>query len=169
MKRLMVIVPVALAAVIADAIASLMIRGTLVLGERRELIPELLVLTHVRNTGAAYGLLSGQRWLLVISAAAIAALTPLLLRSLPDEGRWRKAGTLLVGLITGGALGNLAERAMFGYVTDYLQMPAAPLFQVFNLSDVSISIAIAAFLGLTVFADRPRVSVPPRISPRQKG
>jgi signal peptidase II len=147
---------VAAVVLMADFASKRAVHESLALGERHELIPGLLVLTHVQNTGAAYGLLAGQRWLLVITAAVIAAATPLLLRALPVHGRFAWAGPVLTGMIVGGAVGNIAQRALRGYVTDFLQTPPIPLFQVFNLADASISVAVTALIVLTfLLGDRP--------------
>ncbi len=56
----------------------------------------------------------------------------------------------------GGAAGNLVERARTGHVTDFLNVPPVPLFQVFNVADASISVAIVVLLVLSFFAaDEP--------------
>lgn len=136
-------------AVLVDALASYRIEQTLEFGERREVVPGLLVLTHVHNTGAAFGLLAGQRWLLVLVAAGSLAAAPLLLRVIAaTRAPW--AGPVVVGLLMGGALGNALERVRTGYVTDFLNVPIMPLFQNFNLSDVSISLAVVALIWLSM-------------------
>lgn len=150
-RRFALTLLVALVVVAGDALAKRAVRQSLDLGERREVVPGLLVVTRVHNTGAAYGLLTGRRWLLVLTAAIIAAATPLLLRALPIGSRWAWAAPLLTGMVLGGAAGNLIERARRGYVTDFLQVPPMPLFQVFNLADASISVAITALLLLSFF------------------
>ena len=155
-RRFALALVVALVVVIADAISKRVVWQTLDLAERRELVPGMLVLTHVRNTGAAYGLLTGHRWLLVLTAAVVAAATPLLLRALPLGSRWAWAGPVLTGMILGGAVGNLVERARSGYVTDFIQVPPVPLFQVFNLADASISVAITALLLLSLLSGEER-------------
>ncbi|MFN8557146.1 MAG: signal peptidase II [Dehalococcoidia bacterium] len=151
-RRFAITILIALVVLSLDTITKEIARGTLEVGDRRPVIPNLLVFTHVQNTGAAYGLLAGQRWLLVLTAAATALLTPLLLRALPIGGRWGWAAPVLTGLILGGAAGNLIERAAVGYVTDFIQVPLVPLFQVFNLSDASISVAITALIVLSLVA-----------------
>lgn len=153
---------IAVVVLVMDALATWAVAATLALGERRELVPQLLVLTHVRNTGAAYGLLTGQRWLLVTLSVVIIVVTPLLLRTLPRAGRWAWAAPVLTGMVLGGALGNLAERAWAGYVTDFLTMPAIPLFRVFNLSDVSISLAVTALVVLSLTEADRSLPVPSR-------
>ena len=153
-RRFLLTLGVALVVVMADAVGKRLVWDTLELGERHEVVPDLLVLTHVRNTGAAYGLLTGQRWLLVLTAALIAAATPLLLRALPLDRRWSWAAPILTGMILGGATGNLVERARSGYVTDFVQVPPVPLFQVFNVADACISVAITVLLALSLFSGR---------------
>ena len=86
-RRLALTLIVALVVLVVDAASKAVVRETLALGERNEVIPGLLVLTHVHNTGAAYGMLTGHRWLLVLTAAIVAAATPLLLRALPIGSR----------------------------------------------------------------------------------
>lgn len=164
-RRFAVTLGIAVAVVVADWLSKAAVRGSLDLGERHEIVPGWVVLTHVQNTGAAYGLLTGHRWLLVLTATVVALITPLLLRSLPVRGRWGWAGPVCTGLILGGAAGNLTERARSGYVTDFIQTPPIELFQVFNLADACISVAVTSLLLLTFFAsDEPSVT-PPRPVP----
>lgn len=147
--------------VLIDAASKAAVRGSLELGERHELIGGVLLLTHVQNTGAAYGMLTGQRWLLVLMAVVVAAATPLLLRAMPAAGRWGWSGPILLGMILGGAAGNAVERAISGHVTDFVNVPPLPIFQVFNAADTSISLAITALLLLSFF-DREPAAVPVR-------
>jgi signal peptidase II len=161
-RRFALTLVIALAVLAGDALSKRAVQQTLDLAERRELIPGLLVITHVRNTGAAYGLLTGHRWLLVLTAAAVAAATPLLLRSLPIHGRWAWSGPVLTGFILGGAIGNLIERARNGYVTDFIQVPPIRLFQVFNLSDACISVAIVALVLISLFGGEETRPAPRR-------
>ena len=134
---------------VADALAKTAIVAALAPGEAREIVPGWLVIAHVRNTGVAYGLLSGQGWLLVpISLAATIVVPWVLWRA----GFWRAqpvVAGLAGGLILGGALGNLVERLQYGSVTDFIQVPPIPLFQVFNLADASICVGAALLLLLS--------------------
>ena len=164
-QRSLATLAIALAVIIADLAIKWLVQAEVLLGERITVIPGVLELTHIRNTGAAYGIFAGQRWLLVITAAVIAALTPFLLRVLPPTGHWRWTAPLITGLILGGASGNLAERVRAGYVTDYLTMPPVPLFQVFNFADACISVAVTALLVLSLFDREPRTAPPAATAP----
>jgi signal peptidase II len=148
-RRVLLTAAVGAVVVLADTFSKRAVQDGLAIGERRSVVDDLVVLTHIQNTGAAYGMFAGHRWLLVLTAAIIAAATPMLLRALPASGRWRWTGPTFTGMIIGGAAGNLAERARHGYVTDFIQTPPIKPFQVFNLADASIFVSIVALLVLS--------------------
>ena len=132
-----------------DTLAKQAVLATLELGDVREVIPGWLVLTHVQNTGVAYGLFAGQGWPLVLLSVGATVVVPVLLWR---AQLWRERpvlAALAAGLILGGALGNLIERIQRGSVTDFLQVPPIPLFQVFNLADTAICVGAALLLLLT--------------------
>jgi signal peptidase II len=102
-------------------------------------------LTYVRNTGVAFGAFAGSGGVLV-SILTIAALTLLLVYFAVRAGTpwlW-----LPVGIIAGGALGNLADRARDGAVIDFID---PVLWPAFNLADMGIVLGI---LGLLYVVDR---------------
>jgi signal peptidase II len=147
---------------VADALAKQAVTATLADSEPREIIPGWLVLTYVRNTGTAYGLLAGQGWLVLPLSIAAAIIVPLVLWR---GGFWRGRpllGGLSAGLILGGALGNLVERILTGAVTDFLNVPSIVLFQVFNLADASICVGamLLLLLGSTERTSDPAPSEP---------
>jgi signal peptidase II len=112
--------------------------SSLRLGESVELAPGL-ALTHVRNTGVAFGVLAGSG--LSVALLSGLALTVLLLWFAGHAGRpgvW-----LPVGLLVGGALGNLADRARVGSVIDYVDPVAWPAF---NVADSCIVLGIVAMV-----------------------
>ncbi len=122
----------------ADGLSKTLVAATYVLGEARELVPGWLVLTHVRNTGTAYGFLADQGWVVLPLSVIASLVVPVVLWR---GGFWRgrpTLGGLSAGLIVGGALGNLIERLQQGAVTDFVHVPHIPLFQVFNVADASI-------------------------------
>src|ERR687885_2412787 len=102
---------VALAVFAADVLTKTIAATSLGLGDVYEVIPGWLVFTHVRNTGAAYGLLAGHGWLLLPVSIVVAVVVPIVVWR---AGLWQTqpiVGGLAAGLILGGALGNLVEGA----------------------------------------------------------
>lgn len=104
------------------------------------IIPGIFSLTHVQNTGVAFGLLAGASPLVT----ALAALT-LVFLLFYNRGRQIATGVAWPGIaaMTGGAAGNLIDRVRLGYVVDYLDVHIWP---VFNLADVAIVLGAAALI-----------------------
>jgi signal peptidase II len=100
-------------------------------GERVEVLP-FLALENTRNKGVAFGL-GGDVSTLVIGAEL--AFLVALLFFLATSSRTRATIWLPAGLLVGGALGNLADRVREGAVTDFVDLPAWPIF---NLADIAI-------------------------------
>jgi signal peptidase II len=153
---------------VADALAKQAVTAALENGDAREIVPGWLVLTYVRNTGTAYGLLAGQGWLVLPLSIAAAVIVPLVLWR---GGFWRGRpvlGGLSAGLILGGALGNLVERILTGAVTDFINVPHIVLFQVFNLADASICVGavLLLLLGSTERTPDPAPPEPATPEPR---
>jgi signal peptidase II len=142
--------------VVLDQITKAIVLERLALGVPVSVVDGLLSLTLVLNPGLAFGLLGGVpsawRWVVgVLSLVALAVLARVALRVLPDGG-W--AGRLAIGLIFGGAVGNLIDRARFGAVVDFVDVywrgwhwPA------FNVADSAITVGVA-LLALRLLNDR---------------
>ena len=94
-------------------------------------------LTYVENTGAAFGMGRGANKLLTAVSVGLVIALQVLRRRWPKNDPWLQWGALLV---TTGAVGNLYDRLMFGYVVDFLHLHHWP---VFNVADSCISIGAA--------------------------
>ena len=123
-----------------DQLSKIWIRSNLPGGAQLPLIPGWMHLEHVKNHGAAWGVLAGQKWLLI---AFTVAVTALVVSSAREVSRRGKIAAIGFGWILGGALGNLLDRVMFGYVTDFfdLDTPVRWLqtFPVFNVADSALT------------------------------
>jgi len=110
--------------------------------EVMELIPGVINLTRIHNSGAAFSILANQRWLLAIIAfIASVVIVFILLRY--TEGFW---GTLGLSAVLGGAVGNLVDRVIHGYVIDMFQVdPGFFKFAIFNIADIFITLGFATF------------------------
>jgi signal peptidase II len=115
---------VILSVIVLDQLTKLLVRRTLPLHESRAIIPRLLDFTHVQNTGAAFGLMNAADFpyksvvMIVIAAVALVAIS-LYARQLGTHERLSRIG---LALILGGALGNLIDRALAGYVVDFVDV-----------------------------------------------
>ncbi len=100
----------------------------------------LLRITHVRNSGAAFGVFQGRQPLLIASALVAAAIV-VVSYSRVSLSNWPARFGLGLGL--GGAVGNLIDRLRFGGVVDFLEVGPWP---VFNLADTAIVVGVALIL-----------------------
>jgi signal peptidase II len=149
----------ALAIFLVDQLSKWIVIGPLDLQRVQQIVLlPIFNLTWVQNFGISLGLAQAQndmhRWLLVALTAAIAVGVAWWI------GRERKGGDrLALGLVLGGALGNIADRARLGYVVDFLDLHfgAVRPFYVFNVGDAAISIGVVILL-LRAFLIRDTVS-----------
>jgi signal peptidase II len=132
--------PLAATVVALDQITKEWILRRFPLGFSQEVWP-VFSLTHVKNTGAAFGLFPNANAFFVGSTLFILVMLAWMHRDLLSQGRW--AGIAL-GLVWGGALGNLVDRLRLWSVTDFLlfywrgwQWPA------FNVADSAICVGLA--------------------------
>jgi signal peptidase II len=130
-----------------DQAVKAVVNGALARGERLAVLPGL-DLVNVRNRGVAFGLFADGGALLVVLAAA--ALIALVAFFVTHSGRplvW-----LPVGLLLGGAAGNLIDRARQGAVTDYID---PVLWPAFNVADIAITLGVLSLLYVLEARPRP--------------
>ncbi|WP_417532135.1 signal peptidase II [Marinobacter lipolyticus] len=113
-------------------------------------------LTLLHNTGAAFSFLAGadgwQRWFFVVLAVGVSVALVIWLRSLKRHETWL---AVAVALILGGALGNVYDRVVHGYVVDFLHFYWQDWhFPAFNLADTAITIG-AGMMILDMFRKPP--------------
>jgi signal peptidase II len=140
-----------------DQITKAAALARLALGVPVSVIDGVLALTLVLNPGLAFGVLGtvppGWRWsVAALSLLALAVLARVALRVLP-EGGW--TGRLAIGLIFGGAVGNLIDRARFGAVVDFVDVYWRDWhWPAFNVADSAITIGVG-LLALRLLTERP--------------
>ena len=128
--------------IVLDQLTKFAVRATIPLYAKRSIIPNLLDLTHVQNTGAAFGVLNAADFpfksivMIVVAALALVAIS-LYARQLGHEERLSRYG---LAFILGGALGNLIDRAISGYVVDFVDVYwGTAHFWAFNVADAAIT------------------------------
>ena len=134
---------------IADQLSKWLVAGPLgltELGQSLEILP-FFDLTRVHNHGISLGMLTaasdGQRWLLVAFTAGIAAIVTYWLFKEPKRG-----DQVALGMVLGGALGNIVDRSRLGYVFDFADLHFGTWrpFLVFNVADAAISIGVVILI-----------------------
>lgn len=131
---------VALVIIVLDQVTKWTIRRVLLPGESWPNADWFVRITHVTNTGAAFGILQGQTAVLVVtSILGLGAILIYYLYPPMEHGLLRVA----LGLQLGGAIGNLADRIRAGEVTDFIDFRHFPAF---NVADSAITVGICSIL-----------------------
>lgn len=145
---------VASAAVVADQLTKRLIEHEIALGQSHQVTP-FLRLAHVRNTGIAFGFLPGR---LVIVSLLTALAVIWMLVHFARSGSRHTVFPVALGLLVGGSVSNLYDRIVLGRVTDFIQLPHWPTF---NLADSCIVIGVLLLLTGIARIDRSRPPAPP--------
>ena len=140
---------IAAAIVVFDQATKAIVKARLPLHESVTVIPGFFDLTHVRNTGAAFGMLNDLEFaykpalMVVVALVALGAVASYAL-TLPATQRIARYG---LALILGGAIGNLIDRASMGYVVDFVDVYWRGVhFWAFNVADSAITVGVALML-----------------------
>ena len=139
---------VAALVVVADQVTKWAIVEWVALYERIPL-NSFINLTHQRNTGAAFSLLADaggwQRWFFIVLASVVSLVLAVWLWRIRNQGHAILAAGL--ALVLGGAIGNLIDRILLGYVTDFIQVWFGSwAFPSFNVADAGISVGAALLI-----------------------
>ena len=126
---------VALAVFILDRLSKFLILNYIPLNSSVNL--KIFSLTHVTNTGTAFGLLKNASWFFIIFAAAVSVFLILKYKTFAINLQ------PILGLILGGAIGNLFDRLLYGAVIDFIDFHFWPAF---NMADSAVSIAVVLLL-----------------------
>ena len=131
----------------ADQLTKGLVNANLTYSDRVPVIEGFFYLTHVRNAGAAFGLLSDGPptlrlvFFIGVSVVAIGIIISFFLRLAPGD----RLSALALGLILGGAMGNLTDRIRFGEVVDFLHFRVwgGYSWPDFNIADSCIVVGVA--------------------------
>lgn len=124
------------------AFESLRVQGSI------PLIPGVLALTYLENTGAAWGIMKGSKMVFVIIALLISGAAGYLYVCTPMEKKYRYLKMTMV-LLTAGAIGNVIDRLLRSFVVDFISFELIH-FPIFNVADIYITCS-AVFIILLVF------------------
>ena len=132
--------------ILADQFTKVLILGYYHLGDRT-IVTSFFNVVRVHNTGAAFSFLAGasgwQRWFFTVLGFVAAGIIILMLRSHPGQ----KLFSCALAFILAGALGNVIDRLLYGYVVDFLDFHWRGMhFPAFNVADSAITIGAACLI-----------------------
>ena len=128
----------ALIRLIIDQIVKILVSNYLILGQTIKIINNFFYLTYVQNKGAAFSILIGYRYILIIITFIFLYY---LHKCIKKQKSFNKLEIISYGLLLGGIIGNLIDRIIYGYVIDYFDFMIFNYnFPIFNLADSFIVI-----------------------------
>ncbi|MGI6576207.1 MAG: signal peptidase II [bacterium] len=128
-----------------DQVTKLWVQNSMVPQESIPLLPGIFHLTYVQNTGAAFGIMKGKTLFFVIITAVVVGFV---LYIIPQITKGQLQLRLAMGLLLGGAVGNLIDRVRFGYVIDFFDFRIWP---VFNIADSAVVVGVALLFWFILF------------------
>ena len=136
---------------IIDQIVKIVLNNRMILNQTVIVIKNFFSITLVHNTGAAFSLFSGNRYLFIFIAILIILGLIFYIKGLEylDE-----LDVFIYSMLFAGILGNLVDRVVYGYVIDYLSFNFGNfLFPVFNFADICIVVAVFLYIARTIKGD----------------
>lgn len=155
LRRIGLVALVALVIGGLDRLTKTIVASSLPLGGSVDVVGPYVRITHVRNTGAAFGLLPERTTLLsILSVVAVVAIL-YYYRQLAARSPFI---ALTLGMQLGGAFGNLVDRLGQGYVVDFVDVgfDPSPRFWAFNVADSSIVVGILLVTAALWWEERSR-------------
>ena len=141
--------------VVADQLVKQWVVNTVSYGSLMPVLGDYVRIWHVHNTGALFGLFRNQAVLFAaLSIGVVALIVWFHGRSVVTNGWF---ATLALGLLLGGAVGNLADRIRLGYVVDFVDMGVGDLrFYTYNVADAAISAALVLLILMAFWPSQRR-------------
>ena len=125
-----------------DQVSKFLVLSTLGFGKSKNIIPNFLDFTLVKNKGAAFSLFSSSTNILTFTSIITSIVLITVILKFPPKSFWNSIG---LSYLLGGTLGNGIDRLFKGYVLDFIEL--VPInFPIFNVADISINIAIICFI-----------------------
>lgn len=143
---------VCIISIIVDQIIKFIIKANMNIADTINIIPNFFRITFLKNEGAAFSILSGNRLLFIFITVLVLILFYFFLLK---NKKIIKTKQLLYGLLLGGIIGNFIDRILYGYVIDYLDFNIGSYnYPVFNIADSLIVISIIWLIVLSVKEDK---------------
>lgn len=125
--------------ILIDQLSKGLVNIYMTLNDSINIIPNFFNFTYVRNTGAAFSILPGSRWLFIIISIIVLNLIFIHI----NNKELKNKHIIIFSLLQAGIIGNLIDRLLYGYVIDFLDFTIFGYdFAIFNIADTFIVISI---------------------------
>ena len=133
--------------VVLDQVVKLLVRHNIPLGESVTLVPGVMDLTYIQNTGAAFSLFEEHTWILAIVSLAVSVLLAV---AMVKRVFKHPFGAVSLAVVLAGAVGNLIDRLFLRFVTDMFKTTFMN-FAIFNVADICVVLGGIALCVYVIF------------------
>ena len=145
--------------VVLDQLTKYLVNANIPVGESVEVIPGFFHLAHVRNEGAAMGILQGQRWIFMAFTLLVIVVATVVMWGGKIKNHW---GIVAVSLVLSGGIGNMIDRLFLGEVIDFFSFIFWGYeFYVFNVADIFVCCGVA-ILAVYILLSKDFDSIEPQ-------
>ena len=145
------IILISILTLVVDILTKQLVLNTMLEHQSISIIEKFFSITYAKNTGVAFSFLEGKIPLIIIMTSIVIILILKYIKS-TNPNKYEK---LCYGLIIGGAIGNLIDRVIYGYVIDFLDFNLFGYpFPIFNLADTAIVLGVIILLILSLIESR---------------
>lgn len=137
----------AIGIILLDQISKFLIENSMELGDSIPVIEGIFHITYILNPGAAFGILENQRLFFILIATIMILMTGYIYPLIPQKSKMLRLG---VGMLFGGAVGNLIDRIRTGLVVDFFDFKIWPIF---NIADIFIVVGVGMIIIAMFYAD----------------
>ena len=135
--------------VLVDQLIKLVVVDKIELAKEVPVIGDAVVITYLKNTGAAWSFMSGKTIILVIISVIVIGALGYFYKNLLADDKYRILRICII-FIVGGAIGNMIDRIRLGYVVDYIYFKIIH-FPVFNFADICVTVCMFLMVILLLF------------------
>lgn len=130
-----------------DFISKIIVSNLMVVGDSIKVIDNFIYITYARNTGVAFSLLDNSLlFIIIITFVVIIGLIWYICKN-----KFDKYNSICYGLVIGGAIGNLIDRIIYGYVIDFIDIYIFGYdYPIFNMADIFIVVGIIGLFILSI-------------------
>ena len=151
-RRWFAFAAIALGIVIADQLTKSVVAASFPIGSTTNVLGDLVRIAPGANSGAIFGLFRDQAWLFAVLSLGVLALIVVFHARSADAG---PVMSVTLGLLLGGAIGNLIDRFRVGYVLDFVDMGSGSVrWYTFNVADAAISVSIVLLVLASLLGPR---------------
>ena len=154
-KNLLIVYSIGMITVLLDQLSKFIVTKSLDIAEEIDIIPGILSILNIKNTGAAFSSFTGQRVFLILISILCITLIMNLIRKEKYENYLKH---ISLGILIGGMVGNLIDRIFFGGVIDFISVTIFGYkLPVFNIADIGITIGVAIYMIISIIITKKHI------------